>query len=72
MHGSKTKIEKISGQIFRLTIEYLKENSKVRDFSGEILPRNKKNIYFLALKWRVDLYMGSTYTRVNTLVTQTE
>ena len=38
IHGSKTEIKKISGQIFRVTIANLKENSKIKDeFCKKIL-----------------------------------
>ena len=31
IHGSKTEIKKSSGQIFHVTIAYLKENSTIRE-----------------------------------------
>ena len=46
-HGSKTEIKKSSGQIFHVTIGYLKENSKIKDkFFKKFLLRNKKNLFF--------------------------
>ena len=52
---------------FHLTIAYQKENSKVKDkfFQENSYPEIRKS-YFLAPKYRVDLFMGSTYTRLNT------
>ena len=31
IHGSKTEIKRSSGQIFCVTIAYMKENSRIRD-----------------------------------------
>ena len=45
--GTKTEIKKSSGQIFHVTIGYLKENSKIKDkFFKKFLLRNKKNLFF--------------------------
>lgn len=56
MRGSKTEIKKSSGQIFYVTIAYLKENFKIKDkFSRKFLPRIRKT-YFLVPKW--SLYTG--------------
>ena len=49
MHRSKTEIKKSSGQIFRVNIAYLKENSKIKVF------QNRVSTYI----------NGSTYTQVN-------
>ena len=56
IQGSKTEteIKKSLGQIFQVTIVYLKENSNPA--------RNKKNLFFWVQKGVV-LYKGSTYTR---------
>ena len=52
IRGSKTEIQKSLGQIFCVIIAYLKENSKIKDkFFKKFLPRNKKKLIFLALKW---------------------
>ena len=66
MHGSKTEIKKSSGQIFRVTMVYLKENSTIKGkFFKKILTQIRKT-YFLAPKWGVNLYYtGLTYTLVN-------
>ena len=53
---------------FHETIAYLKGNSKIKEkFFKKILPQIRTT-YFLAPKMGVDLYMGSTYTRVNTVL----
>ena len=49
MHRSKTEIKKSSGQIFRVNIAYLKENSKIK------VLQNRVSTYI----------NGSTYTQVN-------
>ena len=67
IHGLKTDIEKSSGQIFIVTIAYLKENSKIKDVFQENSYREIRKTFFWAPKWGVDLYTGSTYTRVNTV-----
>ena len=70
IHGSKTEIKKSVGQIFRVTITYLPENSKIKDkFFMENSNPEIRRTYFLAPKWGVDLYMGLTYTWVNTVFT---
>jgi len=53
-----------SGQIFRVTIVYQKENSKIKDtFSRKFLCKNMKNLIFGPkmgglLIHRINLYMG--------------
>ena len=53
-----------SGQIFRVTIVHLKENSKTKDtFSRKFSLRNMKNLFFGPkmgglLIHRIDLYIG--------------
>ena len=55
---------------FRETIAYLKGNSKIKEkFFQENSYTEIRKTYFLAPKLGVDLYTGSTYTRVNTVVT---
>lgn len=44
---------------------YLKENSKIKVFRENSYPKIRKT--FFGSKWWVDLYMGLTYTQVNTL-----
>ena len=52
---------------FHDTIAYLKGNSKIKEkLFKKILPQIRKT-YVLAPKLGVDLYTGSTYTRVNTV-----
>ena len=49
---------------------YLKGNSKIKEkFFKENSYTEIRKTYFLAPKLGVDLYMGSTYTRVNTVCT---
>jgi len=49
IHGSKTDVKKCSGQIFRVTMAYLKENSKVKDkFFEKILTQKTEKKHFLA------------------------
>ena len=53
---------------FHETIAYLKGNSKVKEkFFQENSYTEIRKTYFLAPKLGVDLYTGSTYTRVNTV-----
>jgi len=66
IHGSKTEISKRSGQIFRVTIAYHKESSKIKDkfFEKILTPKSKKNLFFGSkmggwLIQRIDLYMGT-------------
>ena len=62
IHGSKTEFKKRSGQIFHVTIVYLKENSKIRNkFFKKIL--FFFNLFFGSkmggcLIHGIDLYMG--------------
>ena len=50
---------------------YLKGNSKIKEkFFKENSYTEIRKTYFLAPKLGVDLYMGSTYTRVNTVCVQ--
>ena len=50
---------------------YLKGNSKIKEkFFKENSYTEIRKTYFLAPKLGVDLYMGSTYTRVNTVDSQ--
>ena len=59
MHRSKTEIKKSSGQIFRVNIAYLKENSKIKDkFFKKILTQKIQNGGSTYIN-------GSTYTQVN-------
>ena len=67
IHGLTTDIKKSSGQIFIVTIAYLKENSEIKDVFQENSYRKIRKTFFLAPKWGVDLYTGSTYTPVNTV-----
>ena len=54
---------------FHETIAYLKGNSKIKEkFFQENSYTEIRKTYFLAPKLGVDLYTGSTYTRVNTVV----
>ena len=54
---------------FHETIAYLKGNSKIKEkFVKKILTQKIRKTCFLAPKLGVDLCMGSTYTRVNTVV----
>ena len=47
IHGSKTDVKKCSGQIFRVTMAYLKENSKVIDkFFEKILTQKTEKTFF--------------------------
>ena len=68
IHGLKTDIRKSSGQIFIVTIAYLKENSKIKDVFQENSYQEIRKTFLGAPKWGVDLYTGSTYTRVNTVL----
>ena len=53
---------------FHETIAYLKGNSKIKEkFFQENSYTEIRKTYFLAPKLGVDLYTGSTYTRVNTV-----
>ena len=68
MHGSKTEVKK-KDKFFHVTIAHLKENSKIKDkFFEKICTQKQEKTYFLAPKWGVDLYMGSTHTQVNRVV----
>ena len=78
IHGSKTEIKKSSRQIFGVTVAYLKENSKIKSkfFKKNSYPEIRKTNFFgskVGGRGRggggVDLYTGSTYTRVNTVST---
>ena len=53
---------------FHEAIAYLKGNSKIKEkFFQENSYTEIGKTYFLASKLGVDLYTGSTYTRVNTV-----
>ena len=53
---------------FHETTAYLKGNSKIKEeFFQENSYTEIRKTYFLAPKLGVDLYTGSTYTRVNTV-----
>ena len=63
--GQKLRSRKVVGKFFRVTIAYLKENSKIKDkFFKKILTQKKSKTDLLAPKWGVDLYTGSTYTHL--------
>ena len=50
---------------FHETIAYVKGNSELKEkFLKKILTQKIRKTYFLAPKLGVDLYTGSTYTRV--------
>ena len=68
IHGLQADIKKSSGQIFIVTIAYLKEKAKIKDVFQENSYRKIRKTFFLAPQGGVDLYTGSTYTRVNTVV----
>ena len=53
---------------FHETIAYLKGNSKIKEKCfKKVLTQKIRKTCFLAPKLGVDLYTGSTYTRVNTV-----
>jgi len=63
--NSKVYIQACCG-FFHEPIAYLKGNSKIKEKFFKKIHRNKKNLFF-GSKMGVDLYTGSTYTRVNTV-----
>ena len=55
----KTEVTKRSRQIFRVTIVYLKENSKIKKvFQEHFYPEKKNKLFFGLQNVRVDLYTG--------------
>ena len=61
--GQKLRSKQSPGQIFRVTIAYLNENSKIKDFQKNSHPEIRKNLFFGfkmgdQLIHGIDLYMG--------------